>query len=83
MSDDIDWKAKYEELMVRSIQMGFDLRQQIAELRDDARRWRHARMILPFEAIEKAQAEFVAFGLPADEAENLRADAAIDAAMEE
>lgn len=40
MSDDIDWKAKYEELMVRSIQMGFDLRQQIAELRDDARRYR-------------------------------------------
>lgn len=38
--EDVDWKTEYEKLMAGSLQMGFDLRQEIAALRDDARRYR-------------------------------------------
>ncbi len=57
----------------------------IARLRaaeDDAKRWRHARSILAVEAIETAQSDFINFGLPPAESESVRADQAIDAAME-
>ncbi|HBO0350737.1 hypothetical protein [Pseudomonas aeruginosa] len=48
----------------------------------DAKRWRHARDILTVEAIESAQCDFINFGLPPDESESIRADQAIDSAME-
>ncbi|HHK2394341.1 TPA: hypothetical protein ACQRG4_002770 [Pseudomonas aeruginosa] len=48
----------------------------------DAKRWRHARDILTVEAIESAQSDFINFGLPPDESESIRADQAIDSAME-
>ena len=51
-------------------------------LKKDAERGRHARNILTAEAIETAQAEFIQFGTPSDEAENIRADQAIDAALQ-
>lgn len=47
----------------------------------DAARWRHARMILPVDFIEQAQELYEAFGVEGSETENLKADAAIDAAM--
>ena len=50
-------------------------------LRKDAERWRKAREILPVEAIKIAHSDFVNFGLPPDEKENVRVDDAIDAAM--
>lgn len=53
-----------------------------AELLRDAKRWRKARDILTVEAIEYAQSEFINFGMPPDEAESVRADQAIDAAMQ-
>ena len=49
----------------------------------DAKRWRHARSILTVEAIETAQSDFINFGLPPAESESIRADQAIDAAMEQ
>ncbi|HID7917402.1 TPA: hypothetical protein ACXIEW_002580 [Pseudomonas aeruginosa] len=52
------------------------------ELVVDAKRWRHARDILTVEAIELAQSDFINFGLPPDERESIRADQAIDSAME-
>ncbi|ALU48878.1 hypothetical protein [Pseudomonas aeruginosa] len=48
----------------------------------DAKRWRHARDILTIEAIESAHCAFISFGLPPDESESIRADQAIDSAME-
>lgn len=36
---DIDWKAKYEELMVKFLQQGFDHRQTVRALEADARRY--------------------------------------------
>lgn len=48
----------------------------------DAKRWRHARSILTVEAIETAQSDLINFGLPPAESESIRADQAIDAAME-
>ncbi|HHO8100702.1 TPA: hypothetical protein ACRXTU_000261 [Pseudomonas aeruginosa] len=57
----------------------------IARLRaaePDAKRWRHARNILTVEAIESAQSDYINFGLPPAESESIRADQAIDAAME-
>ncbi|EPM7289708.1 hypothetical protein GHV48_25970 [Pseudomonas aeruginosa] len=62
-----------------------DLRDLIARLRAaevDAKRWRHARDILTVEAIESAQCDFINFFLPPDERESIRADQAIDSAME-
>lgn len=47
-----------------------------------AKRWRHARNILTVEAIESAQSDYINFGLPPAESESIRADKAIDAAME-
>lgn len=40
---DIDWKAKYEELMVKFLQQGFDHRQTVRALGADARRYRWLR----------------------------------------
>ena len=57
-------------------------RAEVDGLRKDAERWRFARQILSIEAIESASLEFRAYGMPAAEYENLRADNAIDAAME-
>lgn len=51
-------------------------------LAKDAARWRHARSILTVDAIETAQSEYINFGLPPDESESIRADQAIDAAMQ-
>lgn len=48
----------------------------------DAKRWSHARNILTVEAIESAQSDYINFGLPPAESESIRADQAIDAAME-
>lgn len=62
-----------------------DLRGLIARLRAaevDVKRWRHARSILTVEAIETAQSDFINFGLPPAESESIRADQAIDSAME-
>ncbi len=62
-----------------------DLRGLIARLRAaevDAKRWRHARDILTVEAIESAQCDFINFFLPPDERESIRADQAIDSAIE-
>ncbi|MEQ1005366.1 hypothetical protein ABLT12_30140 [Pseudomonas aeruginosa] len=67
-----------------AITMG-ELRDLIARLRAaevDAKRWRHARDILTIEAIESAHCAFISFGLPPDESESIRADQAIDSAME-
>ncbi|HEJ3825258.1 TPA: hypothetical protein SL450_001744 [Pseudomonas aeruginosa] len=67
-----------------AITMG-ELRDLIARLRAaevDAKRWRHARDILTVEAIESAQCDFINFFLPPDERESIRADQAIDSAME-
>ncbi|MEX1859597.1 hypothetical protein [Pseudomonas aeruginosa] len=67
-----------------AITMG-ELRDLIARLRAaevDAKRWRHARSILTVEAIETAQSDFINFGLPPVESESIRADQAIDSAME-
>ncbi|HEP8813943.1 TPA: hypothetical protein VDU63_003591 [Pseudomonas aeruginosa] len=67
-----------------AITMG-ELRGLIARLRAaevDAKRWRHARDILTVEAIESAQSDFINFGFPPDESESIRADQAIDSAME-
>ncbi|EPU0269627.1 hypothetical protein ACM7YN_15550 [Pseudomonas aeruginosa] len=67
-----------------AITMG-ELRGLIARLRAaeaDAKRWRHARNILTVEAIESAQSDYINFGLPPAESESIRADKAIDAAME-
>ncbi|HCF7385838.1 TPA: hypothetical protein NIJ97_002017 [Pseudomonas aeruginosa] len=67
-----------------AITMG-ELRGLIARLRAaeaDAKRWSHARNILTVEAIESAQSDFINFGLPPAESESIRADQAIDAAME-
>ncbi|HBP5690613.1 TPA: hypothetical protein L6B06_11550 [Pseudomonas aeruginosa] len=67
-----------------AITMG-ELRGLIARLRaaePDAKRWRHARNILTVEAIESAQSDYINFGLPPAESESIRADQAIDAAME-
>lgn len=47
----------------------------------DAARWRHARKILAISEIEDAQAMHARFGGQSSEAESVRADAAIDAAM--
>lgn len=55
-------------------------RLRAAEL--SAKRWSHARRILSIEAIQDYQREFDEYGMPGDEAENVRADQAIDAAME-
>ena len=54
---------------------------EIAEAVKDARRWCHARKILPVEYIEGSQREFESYGLPGSEEENIAADNAIDAAM--
>lgn len=54
---------------------------EIAEAVKDARRWRHARKILPVEYIEGSQREFESYGLPGSEEENIAADNAIDNAM--
>lgn len=51
-------------------------------LKKDAARWRHARSILTVDAIETAQSEYINFGLPPAESESIRADQAIDAAMQ-
>lgn len=51
-------------------------------LKKDAARWRHARSILTVDAIETAQSEYINFGLPPGESESIRADQAIDAAMQ-
>ncbi|RTX31097.1 hypothetical protein [Pseudomonas aeruginosa] len=67
-----------------AITMG-ELRGLIARLcaaEVDAKRWRHARDILTIEAIESAHCAFISFGLPPDESESIRADQAIDSAME-
>ncbi|WP_312388548.1 hypothetical protein [Stutzerimonas nitrititolerans] len=48
----------------------------------DAERWRHARSILTVDAIETAQSEYIGFGFPPAESESVRADQAIDAAMQ-
>lgn len=51
-------------------------------LAKDAARWRHARSILAVDAIETAQSEYINFGLPPAESESIRADQAIDAALQ-
>ena|SRR5690554_505769 len=51
-------------------------------LAKDAARWRHARSILTVDAIETAQSEYINFGLPPAESESIRADQAIDAALQ-
>ena len=56
---------------------------EVEALRKDAARWRHARRILTIDDIEGAQGAHDSYTPPlVDEKECLRADAAIDAAME-
>lgn len=51
-------------------------------LRKDAERWRYARTILPYEAIQDAQKDLEIWNVGVSEAENKRCDEAIDAALE-
>ncbi|MFU3623242.1 hypothetical protein ACM7JP_08350 [Pseudomonas aeruginosa] len=60
----------------------YELAERLIAAEADAKRWRHARNILTVEAIESAQSDFINFGLPPAESESIRADQAIDAAME-
>ncbi|HEP9800778.1 TPA: hypothetical protein VDW15_004463 [Pseudomonas aeruginosa] len=60
----------------------YELAERLIAAKADAKRWRHARNILTVEAIESAQSDYINFGLPPAESESIRADQAIDAAME-
>ncbi|HHO8040556.1 TPA: hypothetical protein ACRXVT_002516 [Pseudomonas aeruginosa] len=60
----------------------YELAERLIAAEADAKRWRHARNILTVEAIESAQSDYINFGLPPAESESIRADQAIDAAME-
>lgn len=75
--DDGDWVHGFTAGEFRA------LLSERAELKRDAERWRYARDILTIEAIELAQSEFIQFGLPPSEADSIRADQAIDQAMQE
>lgn len=57
-------------------------RAEVEGLKKDAERWRHARRILSVLYIEDSQEKHVMWARSADEAENVKADKAIDAAME-
>ena len=56
---------------------------EVEALREDAERWRHARMLLTVDEIEGAQRDYESFGRLVSEEECKRADAAIDAARAE
>ncbi|MDY1448499.1 hypothetical protein SOK13_22190 [Pseudomonas aeruginosa] len=60
----------------------YELAERLIAAEAYAKRWRHARNILTVEAIESAQSDYINFGLPPAESESIRADKAIDAAME-
>ncbi|MDH0906483.1 hypothetical protein N5C65_03400 [Pseudomonas aeruginosa] len=60
----------------------YELAERLIAAEADAKRWSHARNILTVEAIESAQSDYINFGLPPAESESIRADQAIDAAME-
>lgn len=55
------------------------LLEEISGLRVDAERWRKARKILSVDDISDRYDDFVSFGRTSDEAENVRADLAVDA----
>lgn len=75
-------EAKYNAAYITALSNLFRTHHaEIAEALRDARRWRHARKILPVEYIEGSQREFESYGLPGSEEENIAADNAIDAAM--
>lgn len=57
-------------------------RAEVEGLRKDAERWRYARRILPVLYIEESHDKYVLWCRSDDESENLKADVAIDAAME-
>lgn len=76
----VDWNGSYIEIASPSNIKSLIARLRAAEV--DAKRWRHARDILTVEAIESAQSDFINFGLPPVESESIRADQAIDSAME-
>ena len=59
------------------------LRAEIKRLEKDAGRWRHARTILSIEDIERAQKDMEDYELSPQESENVKADAAIDAAIDQ
>lgn len=88
------WLKGRLELMERAIEQSIyyggtkRLHARIAELEagqesleKDASRWRHARRILPYEAIQDAQRDFEGWDCDPSESENMRCDEAIDAAI--
>ena len=68
--------------LVKAKEKIVELQLQNESLKKDAERWRHARNILTVDAIETAQSEYINFGLPPSESESIRADQAIDAALQ-
>lgn len=77
---DIDWKAKYEELIVKFLQQGFDHRLTVRALEADARRYRWLRdENTDLDAL--AEANWSKGGGQVYHGEEL--DRAIDAAMEQ
>lgn len=88
------WLKDRLELMERAIEQSIHyggtkrLHARIVELEEhqftleqDAARWRHARRILPYEAIQDAQRDFEGWDGNPSEEENLRCDEAIDIAI--
>lgn len=59
------------------------LRSEAYGLREDAKRWRYARRILPASYIEDSNEKFIQWARSDSESENVKADAAIDKAIGE
>lgn len=73
----------YQAEFCRAIELeASDLRERLAKAETDARRWQKARQIFAVEDIERADREMRETGSVATEQENVKADAAIDAAIE-
>lgn len=88
MSDDIDWKTKYEHLMVKYLQDAFDLGKEIAQLKTRL----EIQPGTPYDGIATRDATIKALEVDARRYRWLKEnakdagmwdDASIDAAMEE
>lgn len=75
------WPAN-AALIVAAVNALPSLLAELEAARKDAGRWRHARKLLTVDDIEGAQGAFDSFGGIVSESECLRADTAIDTAME-
>lgn len=80
-----DWRGMYETERGKRISLETGLaraQERIRELEKNDARWRKAREIFSIEDIERADREMRETGSTATEEENVKADTAIDRAME-